>query len=211
VAQHIVAQGDCIMSIAANSGYLWETIWNHADNAQLKELRKSPNILLPGDVVVIPDKTPRVDARPTDATHKFVLKTELAQVRLRLLDHKRKPRPNIRYAADVDGAAFNGSTDADGYITLKVKSNAQSVTLNITDGSRKEQYTLPLGSIDPVDQLSGVQQRLVNLGYPCDGEEGTLGPQTQSAVRAFQAEMNLDVTGQLDNATRQKLEDLHGS
>jgi peptidoglycan hydrolase-like protein with peptidoglycan-binding domain len=37
-----------------------------------------------------------------------------------------------------------------------------------------------------------------------------LGESTRGAIRAFQKERNLNVTGELDDATRQKLKEMHG-
>jgi len=209
--RYTVRQGDCIMSIAEDYGFSWKTIWNHADNAALNQLRQDPNILFPGDVVVVPDKTPRVEPKPTEQRHKFVKKISPAQVRLRLLDLKRQPRPNLQYVAIVDGASSSGKTDGDGYLTINVKPNARQLKLQVTEGSKTEEYTLPLGAIDPIDTLSGVQHRLANLGYPCGTEQGSIGPLTKTALRAFQKEMNLTVSGELDDATRQKLKEIHGT
>jgi hypothetical protein len=211
VTQYSVTQGDCIMSIAEEFGFTWETLWNHPDNARLKQLRKDPNILFPGDIVVIPDKTLRVESAPTDQRAKYVKKTRLAQVRLRLLDVKRRCRANVQYVATVDGVISSGRSDGDGYITIQAPLNARELKLKVTDGSKTDEYTLPLGSIDPIEELSGVQQRLANLGYPCGSEQGTPGELTTVALRGFQKEMNLNVTGALDDATRQKLKQMHGS
>lgn len=197
------------MSIAEDNGFLWQTLWNHADNAGLKQLRENPNVLFPGDTVVIPDKQPRLENAATDQLHQYVKKSNLAQVRLRLLDVKRRPRPNVQYTATVDAVVSTGNTDDAGYITLAVAPNASQLKLTVKDGSRTEDYNLPLGSIDPIEELSGVQQRLVNLGYPCGSEED-LGELTKTAIRAFQAERNLTVTGDLDDTTRQALKQMHG-
>ena len=209
--EYTVEQGDCIMSIAEDCGFLWETIWNHARNSKLKDLREDPNILFPGDVVFVPDKTPRIEPKPTDQHHKFVKKNPRVQVRLRLLDVKRQPRPNLPYTATVDANIFDGQTDGDGYLTLTVAANARQLTLQVTEDSKTEEYTLPLGSIDPIDELTGYQQRLINLGYSCGSELGTLGDLTTAAIRAFQEEKQLDITGEFDDATRQALEEMHGS
>lgn len=208
--RYSVKQGDCVMSIAEEFGFVWETIWNHADNADLKELRKDPNILHPGDVVVIPEKTPRTESAPVDQLSQYVKKTPKAQVKLRLLDLKRQPRAGVDYTATVDGVISSGTSDGDGYITVLTPPNARQLKLKVTEGTKTDEYTLPLGAIDPIGEVSGVQQRLTNLGYSCGSEQGTAGEQTQSAIRAFQKEMNMNTTGELDDATRQKLKQMHG-
>jgi len=211
VPRHTVKQGDCIMNIAEANGFLWDTVWNHPDNAELKQSRGDPNILFPGDIVVIPEVTPRFESAPTDQLTKFLKKTNRVQVSLRLLDLKRRPRANVEYTATVDGDSSNGRSDGDGYITITVPPNARELKLKVTEGSKTDEYILPLGSIDPIDELSGVQQRLTNLGYSCASEEGTLGELSKAAIRAFQKEMQLNVTGEIDDATRQKLKQIHGS
>ena len=50
-----VNRGDSIPSLAHDNGHFWETLWNHGDNAALKALRKTPNILMPGDEVFVPE------------------------------------------------------------------------------------------------------------------------------------------------------------
>lgn len=198
------------MNIADNYGFSWETVWNHPDNAELKQRRENPNVLFPGDVVVVPEITPRIEDAATDKRHIYVKKNNLAQVRLRLLDLKRRPRKNVRYVATGD-VVCDGQSDGDGYISLNVPPSAQEIKLKVTEGARTDEYTLPLGHIDPIEELSGVQHRLVNLGYSCGSEEGTLGEFTRAAIRAFQKERNLTVTGEIDDATRQALQEIHGS
>ena len=178
VPRYSVKQGDCIMSIAEEYRPLWETIWNFPDNADLKELRKDPNILHPGDVVVIPEKTPRKESAPVDQLSQYVKKTPKAQVRLRLLDLKRQPRAGLDYTATVDGVSSSGTSDWDGYITIVTPPDARQLKLKVTEGAKIDEYTLPLGSIDPVEEVSGVQHRLTNLGYSCGSEQGTLGENT---------------------------------
>ena len=51
-----VKEGDCLSSIAFEQGFFPDTIWNHSNNAVLKEKRKDPNVLMQGDVVFVPDR-----------------------------------------------------------------------------------------------------------------------------------------------------------
>ena len=66
-----VVQSDCIDSISFNYGFMPDTIWNHPTNAELKQKRQNPNILFPGDVVVIPDKTVKEELGTTEQRHRF--------------------------------------------------------------------------------------------------------------------------------------------
>ena len=54
--KHIVEPGDCMASIGEQYGFHWETLWDLAENADLKKNRKNPNVLFEGDEVTIPDK-----------------------------------------------------------------------------------------------------------------------------------------------------------
>jgi hypothetical protein len=211
VPEHTIAEGDCIVSLAEANGLLWQSIWDHPSNAELKAKREDPNILLPGDILFIPEKRIKEQQKGTDQTHKFVRLGTPAKVRLRLLDFERKPRKNVRYVATVDDNRTEGTSDADGMIEFYAKPTAREVHLILTENGRREEHRLQLGHMDPADSLSGVQRRLHNLGYDCGGEDGTLGDATRAALRAFQQERELPITGEADDATQSALRELHGS
>ncbi len=82
---HSVEQGECLTSIAHQYGFFWQTLWNHPRNAELKQQRKSPNTLLPGDTVHIPDKRLKEEARETGSLHRFRVKGIPARLRLKLM------------------------------------------------------------------------------------------------------------------------------
>jgi hypothetical protein len=208
--EYCVVQGDCISSIAERYGFFWETVWNHPNNAGLKSQRLNPNVLLPGDVVFIPEKQPKAYDKPTDGKHRFVRKGVPASVRVRLLDFERRPRTGLRFCAVVDGRSSEGESDSDGYITITVPPDAQEVRLTVQEGVKTEEYVLPLGHVDPIDSFNGLKQRLTNLGYACGPGDSTLDEQTQATIRAFQREMKLQETGEVDDQTRERLKELHG-
>ena len=57
-------------SIAAEFGFLWQTLWDL--NPELKWKRKNPNVLLAGDIVTIPALRMKDESRPTGQKHVFV-------------------------------------------------------------------------------------------------------------------------------------------
>ena len=57
----------------------------------------------------------------------------------------------------------------------------------------------------PPQIIKGVQVRLNQMGYGSGPTDGILGPQTRSALRAYQREHNLPVTGSLNIPTIRSL------
>ncbi len=203
----IVAQpGDSIPSIAADNGFFWETIWNQPENASLKSLRKSPNQLLPGDEVFVPELREKTETRGTDARHAFKRKGVPAKFRLQIkrLD---KPRANLDYVLEIDGKQIKGKTDSQGILEQFIAPNARGGNILLDSG--KTVIPIRLGHLNPVEDLSGIQQRLNNLGFQCGPEDGQMSDQTRSALLLFQKRYELEATGEPDAATRSKLQELH--
>jgi len=204
---HQVSSTDCISSIANQYGFFWRTLWFHPGNADLRSLRKDPNVLRQGDVLFIPPKGDKVEERPTDNKHKFVRKGEPAKFRIRLMKDE-VPRSNEPYVLNIDGKSSEGELDGDGMLEIYLPPGAQIGKLVVSQGTPDEQhYELDLGGMDPVTEPKGAIQRLENLGYDCglDKEKGL--PQ---ALRSFQADNHLPDTGELDDATQSKLVTAHG-
>src|SRR3954454_18458351 len=83
--EHKVIQGEHISGIALLYGYAdYMSVWKHPDNAALRERRKTPNILLAGDIVSIPDRQEKTIACPTDCRHEFRIDGTSLMLRLKL-------------------------------------------------------------------------------------------------------------------------------
>ena len=203
---YIAAQGDSIPSIAKDKGFFWKTIWNHGNNASLKSKRKNPNVLFPGDEVFIPELETKDFSKGTDAKHKFKRKGEPVKIILKLLKSDGKPRANIPYVLTVEGKDYKGNTDGDGIIKQFIPNNAKTGMLKL-DNDPNQCFPVRIGALDPIDEITGIQQRLSNLGFDCD-ETGQLDDATVRALSNFQAQNNIDVTGKPDDATKGKLADL---
>jgi hypothetical protein len=205
---YTVEQGDCLSSIAARFGFAPAALWNLPENAALKQQRKDPNVLYPGDVVHVPDKQLRTECGATQQRHRFRKKNTPAKLRLLLLDRKDQPRANVKYQLLVDGRWSSGTTDASGMIETTMPPHAASGTLVIEgEGS----LPLDLGGLDPAETETGVIQRLKNLGYDCGSEQAKWNEDCEAALKQFQQSHGLNGTGQPDKTTRDKLLQVHGS
>lgn len=200
-----VGTGETTSSLAKKNGFFWRTIWEHPENAALKAKRKDPNVLFEDDEIFIPEKQIKEVSKGTEAEHTFKRKGEPAKIKIQLLKLG-KPRANEDYILDIDGKQTNGKTDAEGRLEHFIPPDAAYGQLILKGG--REVYPLRLGHLDPLDLISGVQQRLNNLGYNCGGEMGELGEKTKEALKKFQAENELNETGEPDAATKAKLQEL---
>ena len=205
--EHIVRQGDCISSIAQKYGYFWEKVWNHPKNAELKKLRTDPNILYPGDVVFIPEKEEKHETGSTGQKHRFRKKGVPERLNLVLL-LEGEPRANEDYILDIEGDRSKGKTDAEGRVSIAIPPGARRGKLTFIEGG--EEFDLDLGGLDPINEISGVQDRLANLGYSVK-VTGKWGEESSEALRQFQRKHNLEATGDIDETTKQKLQEVYGS
>ncbi len=201
-----VGKGDSIPSIARENGFFWETIWNHPNNAALKAKRKDPNVLFEGDEVFVPELEVREESRGTNARHKFKLKGQQVKFKLQLL-MMGEPRAGEAYTLLVDGTIYSGTTGGDGKLEHEIPANAKAGKIMLRGG--KEEYPVRIGHLDPIDEISGVQQRLNNLGYNSGVEDGLMNDAVKAALTAFQNKCKLKPTGELDGATKAKLEEAH--
>jgi hypothetical protein len=195
---HIVEQGDCVASIAARYGMAsWKQLWDHPDNAGLKKLGRHPNILAPGDEIVVPDPPRRWESRPTEKRHRFVTPLASAKLRVVVRDYKGQPLADRRFVVEVGDQRLEGKTDADGLLQASIPAVAKSARLRVwchdpDDPEPSIDRLLSLGDLDPVESVSGVQARLRNLGYRCH-VTGQLDDATIAAAQAFRDARGLPV------------------
>lgn len=209
--EYVVAQGECMASIAYENGFLVDTLWNDPGNASLKASRKDRNILLPGDRVHIPDKRMRSENCSVDSDHKFELKGAKEVLRIALLDSDGKPRKSLLYTIKIRGGREkSGKTDGNGVIEAPIPPNAREGKLIVKGEWGEEHYDLEIGAIDPPSTVSGIQSRLNHLGFVCGEVDGIMGPKTAGAIEKFQKNQNLKETGEMDDDTRDALVRQHG-
>lgn len=258
--EHRVTQGDCLLSLAQEHGFDWETLWNHPDNAELKRRREDPNALKPGDVVAIPERQEKQETASGESRTQFRRKGALARLRLEIhavpgpaagggatrsgegadgastrggeggsatqaggggsgdsggsqAPAEPEPLADTPFTLDAEGAVQEGRTDGEGRLDVPVPAAARRAALVLAPGTpRERRLTLLLGGLDPAAEITGVKQRLANLGFPAGDEgDGAETPELERALSAFQQHCGLEVTGELDDATRDRLVEEHGS
>ena len=216
-AYYTVQQGECLSSIARQYGFLdYATLYRHPDNAAIREKRPNPNIIFPGDTLFIPDRAVKEIPSATDQQHKFTLAQKKVYLRLCLWDDLHQPYPNTQYRLRVETLDLTGETDSAGMLQQEIPADAVDGEITIfpfPDDPSDPGYTftLKLGHLDPIDEDSGVDARLINLGFGSpDTEDSAWSDDDRAdALRAFQDKFGLEITGAADDATRQKLQTLH--
>ena len=196
---HDVKQGETLIALAVQNGLeSWKEIVDAPENAELKKKRPDPGILLAGDKVFIPNRVMRHEPSAVDAKHPFTISRPKAWLRLAVKDANGASLPGKKYELSVDSVVTTGNVPAGGIIERAVPVDAGEGTLTIwLDDATTEVWTLRIGHMDPLDETSGVEARLANLGFDCGDLE--------SSIRAFQERVGVEVTGQADDALKKKL------
>ncbi len=209
---YVVKDGDDMASIAAEHGFLRDTLWNLPENADLKKARKDPYILLPGDKVYIPKLREGDFSGPVDTQHNFVLKGNPEKLKVKLTDDDDKPRSGVPWVLLIDKTErFTGSTGGDGMIQQKIKPTAKQAVLTVGTGDDQKEYHINLGYVEPIEEIAGLQDRLLDLGFYDGRPNGKMDAQTRTALLMFQDKYQLPTTGENDDKTQAKLKDLFGS
>jgi hypothetical protein len=233
-SRHTAVQGDSIESIAYAAGHAWETVWDAPENDELRELRGSPHVILPGDVVFVPPLELKTESLATGRQHKLRRNGVPSKLIVRFMIDG-EPRANADYTFVCDGVERAGTTDGDGWIEESTHPIATWAEVRFplelepdedsqpepsdddaepldddpdddeTEADSEQVYRFDLRKMDPSSTISGAQARLHLLGYGVNGIDGELDEPTRAALSAFQEDHELDITGELDDATQAKL------
>jgi hypothetical protein len=218
---HIVQPGEHVSRIAKQYGFTdYRTIWEHGPNAELRRKRDNPNVLFPGDRLLVPERALKEEPRPTDQRHRFQVRRPRLRLRLVLQDLARKPIAGARCELRVEGAVDQLTTDGEGLLQRDIAPDAEDGRLEVkAPASASEAMPLPMpvriGHLHPVDEVSGQKARLNNLGYFAGPFEGRSEADNKelflSAVEEFQCDHDLVVDGKCGPRTQAKLKQVHGS
>jgi hypothetical protein len=200
----VIGPGDSMVSIAAATGHLPDTIWNDAANSALKDARKDGELLLPGDKITVAAIAPKLEPRATGKRHVFQRKGLTVKLTLYVQDDEGAAFASKKYELAIDGHPIEGTTDDKGKIEQTIAARSREGTLKVwlDEPGLPNPWVreLRLATLYPIAHPQGIEQRLANLGYTGD-----------AAVAAFQKAQGLEASGTIDDALRTKLVEVHKS
>ncbi len=212
---YVVRQGDYVARLAHTMRFDAGEVWQDESNRRLRERRGSPNILAPGDVLRVPTE-PKVRPLPLNVGGRSTFKGRAPRVTVTVAVHdKGEPLKDAPFVIDGLGKRIEGRSDGDGKITFEAPIHVREARVTFYEVHLV--FIVRIGDLDPVDEDSGVRQRLAHLGF--DGwalgeAAGLPRPPSESgdadAIRAFQRASGLEDTGVADEATRDALRKAHG-
>jgi len=213
---HVVRQGETAAQIAWKYGFSdVGTVWHHPDNRELAKARPNPDVLRPGDKVSIPPHKTAVFKLAAEQETKITAKRPTQRLHLTIEWDIDEPAATARYELTFrEGRKVHrrkGTTAGDGLLDEKLPLSATELRLSIWPKDSKGKtdcliLDLGMGHLDPIEDLSGVQARLENLGFHCGDEEGELGPRTQAALKRFRSQHKIEEEDLLGPATLKRLE-----
>ncbi len=210
--RHTVASGETLATLAARHGFsCGSRIYEHPDNTALREQRDNPDVLAPGDVVVIPDPMQHAVEVRVDARHRFRVVRPRQRLRLEPRGCDGKVLEGRCYILETEDARFEGVID--GPIEHPIPLGMSTARLEVRHEDEAEApliWDLQVGHLDPVHTAAGQQARLNNLGFSAGAVDANIGPKTEASVRRFQAAHGLEVDGVLSPQGLDKLREEYG-
>lgn len=211
---HIVKQGECLSSIAYHYGFAdWHQIYDHARNAVFKEKRPNPNLIYPGDRLYIPDLQEHEETGQTEQRHRFRVTLPPTYLNIRLQDPAKQPIANAPYCLRMDTLEVGGETDDEGWVKEQMPAWVRSGLLTVWPHPANPEVAIKWevkpGYLDPLETVTGVKARLINLGYDCGDVNNVEDEKYEAAVRQFQQDHDLTVDGVVDPQTRGRLRQEH--
>jgi len=207
--EHVVIEGERMSTIAFLEGVDAQATWDDQKNAALKKKREDPEILMPGDKVVVRKQADQHDGKPEAGNdhdeaavlselklHFFLAGKPLASKLLMMTIAQTPP------AAKGYPTVVPLTTQPDGSLRFHLHPLVTECTFKFLDPVFE--IRLLVGHLHPIDAGGGVEQRLNNLGYHCPLPAPSPGKEQEKAQKVlrahalarFQADIGAAVTGE---------------
>lgn len=218
-----VVEGDRISSIAARRCTTVDKIL--AKNPQLADrTKRNPEMLMPGEELVMPPKEVKnfhADERTCSTTviepipSRLQLKLQVAGMPLKPQAFKWKLGRDPYPGEGKDAQWKGGQVTAEGVVSFDVPPTATEAVVYLP--SLGFEFLARIGYLHPPSALSGVQQRLNNLGYACalspPGEDPSLrkasAARTAHAIKRFEEHHGMTLSGAATWALQEAIRKVH--
>jgi hypothetical protein len=205
----IIRPGDYWTKLAAELGFDADEVWNDPRNDEIRKTRPKREVLAAGDIVYVPGARDEGMPLKVGTENRITAKAPGAEIKLHFGD---PACAGAAYTVEGAGEDIKGNADGNGDVTLKIPVHVREVLLSfdaLTYATR-----VKVGDLDPIEEDSGVRQRLEHLKYikgPPSGDEEQDAAALAAAIARFQKAQGQPATGQLDDATRSALKNAHAS
>jgi N-acetylmuramoyl-L-alanine amidase len=209
--EHVVEHGECLSSIASRFGVSdWQDIYNASENADFKKKRPDPNVIFPGDKVIIPDFKP-ASSQNADGGTTVVIKLPERKVQVKLLGAGGKALADVECTLEFGETKLPpAKTDGGGIVKFAIPSDVTTALLRAPGRC----WELGLCQLNPMtdvgDDVSGIQARLNNLGFGGGIVSGVLDAPTKAAIRDFERAQGWEPTGKSSDKLTSKLAEIYG-
>ncbi|MCA9619430.1 MAG: peptidoglycan-binding protein [Myxococcales bacterium] len=218
---YVVRQGDHLARLAAERGFDAAEVWNHDANRELRERRRNPQVLAPGDVIYLPEA--RQSRLRLTAKSQNRYQADMPTVRVdQVLTFGARPLADERYEVHgLGGEPLLRRTDREGRARFEAPAHLRHVHLYLPD--QNVAALVQIGHLDPETEDQGLRDRLAHLGYLLPrgllppslagdvADPATRAREIEDALRRFQRDRELPENGAPDEATLAALLDAHGS
>jgi hypothetical protein len=142
---HVVVEGENLSTIAAAEGFRdFRKLYDAPENAELRKKRPNPNLIRPGDEVVIPDRKP-LSVTVTPGAKVTLKKLPPAPMpdalELGFVDPQNGPIANLQVQVVADnGKIFDKTSDKSGFVLLQdpsLKAGSAVDVVSIVDDTEK--------------------------------------------------------------------------
>lgn len=215
---YVVRKGEYLTKLGHTLGFDPDEVWAHDKNQKLRDRRSKEEQLEAGDVLWIPDEPRRRNPVVQGDDNRYSAWVPRVPVRLVLkLDGNVLADEPYVIRGLPTGEEPEKKTGPDGVIALEVSVHVHE--LRVVLPARGDTIRVLVGDMDPIEEASGLRKRLRHLGYysapVAEGAGGVYEAHDAEALAAaiatFQKAHGLEPTGIADDATRDKLIEVHGS
>ena len=160
---YIVRQGDYVTRIASEVGCSEDDIWEAPKNRALRDAGRTRNLLAPGDVLYVPEGPPPVVPLALGGDNRFTGIIPTTTVELRFED---ADGPCAGWACRIEGALaepYDATTGSGGELSVEIPVTVRELDVVFERGGAR--VRVHVGALDPLEEPSGVRDRLANLGH----------------------------------------------